>query len=110
MIQIVENLDLGIEKKECSELRLRIGCVINLREVTDLQQEKLEPPTEINPSTVTNTEIRQEEGTSEQEDSGKIVSAYPPFPKRLVIPKPIFYLDFDLLGEIKNICIKIPLL
>lgn len=34
----------------------------------------------------------------------------PLFPKRLVIPKLITYLDFDLVGELKNLCIKIPLL
>jgi len=34
----------------------------------------------------------------------------PPFPERLIIPRPIEHPDFDLLGELKNLCIKIPIL
>ena len=34
----------------------------------------------------------------------------PPFPKRLVIEKPIVHLEYNILNELKNICVKIPLL
>lgn len=34
----------------------------------------------------------------------------PLFPERLIISRPIKYPDFYLLGELKNLCIKIPLL
>ena len=34
----------------------------------------------------------------------------PPFPKRLTMIKPAFYYDFDMMGELKKLCIKIPLL
>ena len=34
----------------------------------------------------------------------------PPFPERLNLPRPIVTPDFDILGELRNLCIKIPLL
>ena len=34
----------------------------------------------------------------------------PPFPERLIIPRPIQHPDFDILGELRNLFIKIPLL
>eukprot|EP00253_Pinus_taeda_P011097 PITA_11097 len=52
----------------------------------------------------------QGEDTVRKKDLEQIITSSPPFPKRLIIPRPIEYPDFDLLGELKNICIKIPLL
>ena len=34
----------------------------------------------------------------------------PPFPARLVIEKPVVHSEYDILNELKHICIKIPLL
>ena len=34
----------------------------------------------------------------------------PPFPERLVIEKPVVHPKYNLLNELKNICIKIPIL
>ena len=34
----------------------------------------------------------------------------PPFPERLVIEKPVVHPKYNILNELKNICIKIPLL
>ena len=34
----------------------------------------------------------------------------PPYPERLVIEKPTTWPEFDILNELKNICVKIPLL
>eukprot|EP00253_Pinus_taeda_P028703 PITA_28703 len=34
----------------------------------------------------------------------------PPFPERLVIPRPVQYPDFDILGELQNLYIRIPFL
>ena len=34
----------------------------------------------------------------------------PPFPERLVIEKPVVHPEYNILNELKNICIKIPLL
>jgi len=37
-------------------------------------------------------------------------TSYPPFPEILIIPRPIQHLDFDILRELRNLYIKIPLL
>jgi hypothetical protein len=37
-------------------------------------------------------------------------SNQPPFPERLALEKPITPFEFDLMSELKNLCIKIPLL
>ena len=34
----------------------------------------------------------------------------PPFPERLAIEKPLIHLAYDILNELKNVCVKIPLL
>lgn len=62
------------------------------------------------PSAVDSQKITQEEDTMRQKDPEKIITSSPPFLERLIIPRPIGYPDFDLLGELKNIFIKIPLL
>ena len=62
------------------------------------------------PPPVINTEIKQGEEIEQHEDPKKITTTFPPFPERLTIPKTIVYLDLDLVGKLKNICIKIPLL
>lgn len=59
---------------------------------------------------MTDTEIKQGEDIDEHKDPKKLIVASPPFPERLTIPKLVVYPDFDLIGELKNICIKIPLL
>jgi len=56
------------------------------------------------------TKIKQGEDIVEQQNSNKTIISSPPFPKRLEINKPVVYPDFDILGELKNLCIKIPLL
>ena len=33
-----------------------------------------------------------------------------PFPERLAIEKPIIHPEYDIMNELKNVCIKIPLL
>ena len=34
----------------------------------------------------------------------------PPFPERLAIEKPVIQPEFDILNELRNVCVKIPLL
>ena len=34
----------------------------------------------------------------------------PPYPERLVIEKPVVHPEYNILNELKNICIKVPLL
>ena len=38
------------------------------------------------------------------------LSGAPPFPERLTLEKPIVPLEFDIEAELKNLCVKIPLL
>ena len=52
----------------------------------------------------------QRENTVTQKSHEQIITFSPPFPERLIIPCPIEYPDFDLLGELKNLCVKMPLL
>jgi hypothetical protein len=55
-------------------------------------------------------EIKQGRNTVKSQDSDKDAIPSPPFPKRMMIEKPIVYLDFDIVGELRNLYIKIPLL
>ena len=63
------------------------------------------------PKQLTMTEIEEKEGRDivDQRDTKNLIISSPPFPERLTLPKPIVSLDFDLLGELKNLCIKIPI-
>jgi len=45
-----------------------------------------------------------------QQTHNQTTTFSPPFPERLIIPRPIEHPDFDILGELKNLYIKIPLL
>lgn len=61
-------------------------------------------------STIIDTEIKEGEDTNHHKDPEKLIVTSTPFPERLTIPKPIVYSYFDLVGQLKNLCIKIPLL
>ena len=50
------------------------------------------------------------ENVVKQQTQEQATTSSPPFQERLIIPRPIEYPDFDLLGELKNLCIKVPLL
>ena len=52
----------------------------------------------------------QEEDVTRQQIHDPATTSSPPFPKRLIIPRPIQYPDFEILGELQNLYIKIPLL
>jgi hypothetical protein len=65
----------------------------------------------IKPSTVIITEeTEQGENTVEQQNPDKDVIPPPPFPKIIMIEKPVVYPNFDIVRELKNLCVKIPLL
>jgi hypothetical protein len=55
-------------------------------------------------------EEKQGENTVQQQNSDEDIISPPPFPERLMIEKPIVYTNFDIVGELNNICLKIPLL
>jgi len=52
----------------------------------------------------------QEEDVTRQQIHNQATTSSPPLLERLIIPRPIHYLDFDILGELQNLYIKIPLL
>jgi len=52
-------------------------------------------------------EIRQGRDTVESKDSGKDEIPSPSFPERLMIEKPTVYPDFNIVGELRNLYIKI---
>ena len=54
--------------------------------------------------------IEQGRDKVDQKDPENLIISSPPFPERLTLLKLIISSYFDLLGELKNIFIKIPLL
>jgi hypothetical protein len=113
LVQIIENLDGEINSVGCNELRLRSGCIISPEESNIHQEQENEnniQPT-ITPSTVVITEeVEQGGNTVEQQNPDEDVIPPPPFPERLMIEKPVVYPNFDIVGELKNLYVKIPLL
>jgi hypothetical protein len=55
-------------------------------------------------------EIEQGGNTVESQDPNKDATPSPPFLEILMIKKPTIYPNFDIVGELKNLYIKIPLL
>jgi hypothetical protein len=95
----------------CNELWLRLGRIISPEQNDVPQEQGNEKQPATTPSTVIITEeIRQGEDTVESQDSDKDTIPSPLFPERLMIVKPTVYPDFDIVGELKNLYIKIPLL
>eukprot|EP00253_Pinus_taeda_P033108 PITA_33108 len=54
--------------------------------------------------------LSQEEDVNRQQTQNQATISSPPFPERLVIPRPIQQPNFDILGELQNLYIKIPFL
>eukprot|EP00253_Pinus_taeda_P006540 PITA_06540 len=52
----------------------------------------------------------QEEGVNRQQIHNQATTSSPPFPERLVITRPIQQPNFNILGELQNLYIKIPFL
>jgi hypothetical protein len=95
----------------CNELRLRSGHIISPEQNDVPQEQGNEKQLAITPSTmVIIEEIKKGRNTVESKDSNKDSIPSPLFPKRLMIVKPTIYLDFDIVGELRNLYIKIPLL
>ena len=68
-----------------------------------MQPEELHPN---KPLTVDDQQTNQGEDRVRKKNIEQIITTSSPFPERLMIPCPIEYSGFDLLGELKNICIK----
>eukprot|EP00253_Pinus_taeda_P007925 PITA_07925 len=99
-VQIIEGPEPETELRECNDLQLRSRCIKESEAHKNVQIE--------NPLPIEQTP--QEEDLVRQKTHEQATTSSPPFPKRLIIPRPIEHPDFDLLGELKNLCIKIPLL
>jgi hypothetical protein len=57
------------------------------------------------------TEETEQGGNKVKQQNPDIdVISSPPFPERLMIEKPTVYPKFDIVKELKNLCVKIPLL
>jgi hypothetical protein len=54
--------------------------------------------------------MKQGGNTVKSQDLDKDATPSPPFPERLIIEKPTIYPNFDIVRELKNLYIKIPLL
>jgi len=86
--------------RECSELKLRSGWIIESKGGKNIQIEDL----------LLIQQTPQMDNTVKQKSHDQTITTSPPFPERLIIPCPIECLDFNLLGELKNLCVKIPIL
>jgi hypothetical protein len=111
LIQIMESGEGEINSAGCNELWLRLGHIISPEQNGIPQEQGNEKQLAITPSTVVIIEeIEQGGNTVESQDSDKDEIPSPPFPERLMIAKPTVYPEFDIVGELKNLYIKIPLL
>eukprot|EP00253_Pinus_taeda_P024783 PITA_24783 len=101
-VQIIEGLDLEAELRECNELKLRSRRIIAPDEDKNLQ------PEEPHPNKTLTVGDQLGEDTVRQKTLEQIITTSPPFPEILMILCPIEHLEFDLLGEFKNICKETP--
>ena len=99
-MQIIEGPEPETELRECNDLQLRSGRIIESEGDKNVQIENLLPA----------EQAPQEENMVRQKTHEQATTSSPPFLEWLIIPRPIEHPDFDLLGELKKLCIKIPLL
>eukprot|EP00253_Pinus_taeda_P021239 PITA_21239 len=97
-LQIIETSEIGPYLRECNDLQLRSGRIIETEGDKTVHIED-QLPIEQPP---------QQEGVNKEQTQASTSS--PPFSERLVMPRPVQYLDFDILGELQNMYIKIPFL
>ena len=89
-------------------MRLRLGRTILLVEATTPPHHQVETST--GPSLTNTTKPGKDKEKIDQQRQKELRVTPPPFPERLNLPKPIITPNFDILGELRNLCIKIPLL
>lgn len=99
-MQIIEGLEPETELSEYNELQLRSGQIIESEGDKNKQIEDL----------LLVEQAPQVENMVKQKTHDQTITSSPPFPERLIIPRTIKYPDFDLLGKLKNLCVKMPLL
>lgn len=99
-IQIIETTKIGTNLRECNDLQLRSGRIIETEGDKTAQVENQLPM----------EQLPQEEEVTRQQINNPATTSSPPFPKCIIIPRPIQCSNFDILGELQNLCIKISLL
>eukprot|EP00253_Pinus_taeda_P033127 PITA_33127 len=99
-LQILETPEEGLDLRECNDLQLRSGRIIQTEGNKTVQIEDQLP----------REHLSQEEDVNRQQTQNQETTSSPPFPERLVIPRPIQQPNFDILGELQNLYIKIPFL
>ena len=99
-LKIIESAEIGPELRECNDLQLRSGRIIETEGDKTVHIEDQLP-----------IEQRlQQEGTNKEQTHHQANMPSPPFPERLVIPRPVQHPDFDILGGLQNLYIRIPFL
>jgi hypothetical protein len=95
------------------EIQLRSGKVLERQRPSVVIQEEEEEETTKQPMDDTRWEyviiLKNQEPNLPQNEPSRITKV-PPYPDRLVIEKPTTQPEFDILNELKNICVKIPLI
>jgi hypothetical protein len=96
------------------EIKIRLGKVLDRqRPSVVIREEEEEEETPKKPMDDTRWEYviipKDQEPKFLQNDPSQIMKA-PPYPARLVMKKPTTQPEFDILNELKNIYVKIPLL
>jgi hypothetical protein len=101
---VVQNIDihnvptLSITPMPCDEIHLKLGRIV-------------EPIVEDAPSLESDKELGERPSADTEEIDQPILEiADPPFPERLKITKPVELPSFNLLGELQNLHVNIPLL
>eukprot|EP00253_Pinus_taeda_P017670 PITA_17670 len=99
-LQILETPEEGPDLRECNDLQLRSRRIIQTKGNKTVQIEDQLP----------REHLSQEEDVNRQQTHNQATTSSPPFLERLVIPRPIKQPNFDILGELQNLYIKIPFL
>jgi len=99
-LQIVETSEIGADLRECNDLQLRSGRIIETEGDKTTHAENQVP----------REHLSQEEDVNKQQTYNQATKSSPLFPERLIIPRPTQYPNFDILGELQNLYIKIPFL
>ena len=95
----MEPPELETELRECNDLQLSSGRIVETEKNNDAH---IEDPLLVEQKVQNEKEVQQR---SQQQ----VTTSSPPFLERLIIPRPLEQPNFDLLGELKKNCIKIPL-
>jgi len=99
-VQIMEPPEVETELRECNDPQLSSSRIVETERNNDVHNEDL----------LSIEQAKQSEKEVQQQNQQQVKTYSPPFPERLIIPRPLVQSNFDLLGELKNLCIKIPLL